>query len=306
VDLSDPAHHRGQVICHRGKAVEVEPLAKPGGKNLPCSFKPSLGTLVCGDRVIYRDAGRSPLIVAIEPRDNLLQRRDGFGQIKAVAANVTQLVICLAVEPEPNRFLLDQFLLSAEQQSLKPLILLNKIDLLEDFDDADDPFELRRVYQPLGYEVLPCSIHQPQRIEQLKQRLAGETSVIAGVSGVGKSALSQAILPQQEIRVGEISAYNREGRHTTRSSRLYHLPGGGDLIDTPGVRGFNPVLDNARPLADGFVEIRDAAQYCRFANCRHVNEPGCAVRKAVEEGKIDPQRHAHYLKLLSAGQESIF
>lgn len=297
VDLSDPANHRGRIISHRGKAVEVEPLDQPSD-NLQCSFKPSLGSLVCGDRVIYRDEGRSPLIVALLPRDNLLQRQDGFGHVKAVAANVTQLIVCLAVEPEPNRFLLDQYLLSAEQQGLKARILLNKIDLLPDFRDGDDPFELRRAYDPLGYEVLPCSIHQPERIVQLKQRLKNETSVISGVSGVGKSALTKAILPEIDIRIGEISEYNREGRHTTRSSRLYHLPDGGELIDTPGVRGFRPVLDPALPLGDGFPEIRAAAQHCRFANCRHVNEPGCAVRAAVEAGKIDPLRYEHYQKLL--------
>ncbi len=300
VDASDPANHRGRVISHRGKAVEVEPMDVPGD-NLQCSFKPSLGSLVCGDRVIYRDDGRSPLVIARLPRDNLLQRQDGFGHVRAIAANVTQLIVCLAVEPEPNRFLLDQYLLSAEQQGLKVLILLNKIDLLPDFQEGDDPFGLRRVYEPLGYELLPCSIHQPDRIARLKQHLSDETSVISGVSGVGKSALTKAILPQIDIRIGEISASNREGRHTTRSSRLYHLPDGGELIDTPGVRGFTPVLDSRLPLGDGFPEIRSAARHCRFANCRHINEPGCAVRAAVATGEIDPLRYQHYCKLLEAG-----
>jgi ribosome biogenesis GTPase len=297
IDPDDPSNHRGLVISHRGKAIEVEPL-DTRGDNIACGFKPSLGAIVCGDRVIYRDAGRGPLIVAIQPRKNLLQRMDGFGHVKAVAANVTQLVVCLAVEPEPNLFLLDQYLLSAEQQGLRALILLNKTDLLDARDD--DPFSLRAIYEPLGYEVLHSSIGDPASIRRLLERLKGQTSVISGVSGVGKSSLTKAILPEIEIRIAEISEYNREGRHTTRSSRLYHLPGGGDLIDTPGVRGFNPVLDHNQPLADGFREIRDAAQHCRFANCRHVNEPGCAVRTAVDAGRIHPARYAHYLKLLES------
>jgi len=297
VDPNAPHHHEGRVISHRGKAVEVEPLDRPDD-HLQCGFKANLGLIVCGDRVTYRDDGRTPLIVAIQPRRNLLQRRDGFGHIKAVAANVSQLVICLAVRPEPNLYLLDQYLVSAEQQGLQALILLNKIDLLE--TPTEDPFSLRAIYRPLGYPVLHSSIGDADSIEALKRHLAGQVSVISGVSGVGKSSLTRAILPGIDIRIGEISEFNQEGRHTTRSSRLYHLPGGGDLIDTPGVRGFNPVLDPQQSLADGFREIRDAAQHCRFANCHHVNEPGCAVRAAVEAGSIHTDRYAHYLKLLDA------
>ncbi len=297
IDPNDPANHAGLVISHRGKAVEVEPL-DPSGDNIQCGFKPSLGVIVCGDRVIYRDDGRGPLIVAVQPRDNLLQRMDGFGHVKAVAANVTQLVVCLAVEPAPNLFLLDQYLVSAEQQGLQALILLNKIDLLESAEE--DPFELKAIYRPLGYRVLLSSIEDPASIRALREELKGHTCVISGVSGVGKSSLTKAILPDIDIRIAEISEFNKEGRHTTRSSRLYHLPDGGDLIDTPGVRGFNPVLDPKQPLSDGFREIRDQAQHCRFANCRHVNEPCCAVRDAVERGEIRHSRYAHYLKLLES------
>ncbi len=299
IDLDDPANHPGLVISHRGKAVEVEPLDPPVN-NIQCGFKANLGLIVCGDRIIYLqdpgNPGKAPLIVAVQPRRNLLQRQDGFGHVKAVAANVTQLVVCLAVEPEPNRFLLDQYLLSAEQQGLDALILLNKIDLLP--APEGDPFGLRAVYEPLGYPVLHSSIRDADSIAALLARLKGHTSVISGVSGVGKSSLTKAILPDIDIRIGEISEFNKEGRHTTRSSRLYHLPGGGDLIDTPGVRGFNPVLDRAQPLADGFREIRDLALHCRFANCRHLNEPGCAVRAAVDRGEIAASRYESYRKLL--------
>ncbi len=295
IDPNDPANRAGLVISHRGKAVEVEPLDPPGD-NIQCGFKPSLGVIVCGDRAIYRDDGRGPLIVALQPRDNLLQRMDGFGHIKAVAANVTQLVVCLALEPAPNRFLLDQYLVSAEQQGLQALILLNKIDLLQSAEA--DPFELKAIYRPLGYRVLHSSIEDPASIRALREQLQGHTSVISGVSGVGKSSLTKAILPDIDIRIAEISDFNKEGRHTTRSSRLYHLPDGGDLIDTPGVRGFNPVLDPKQPLSDGFHEIRDLSQHCRFANCRHVNEPGCAVRASVETGEIAASRYRSYRKLL--------
>ena len=295
VDIDDINNHRGIVISHRGGEVEVE---TEQGQALFCHIRSNLGTIVCGDRVIYREEDGKPAIIAILPRDNLLQRLDGFGQNKSVAANVTQLLICLAVEPEPNRFLLDQYLLSAEQQGLETLIILNKIDLYQ--GSGADPFELRAVYQAQGYAVLHTSIKQNHNVDLLQQACIDQVNVISGVSGVGKSSLTKAILPDIEIPIGEISEVNREGRHTTRASRLYHLPLGGELIDTPGVRGFNPLIDNGTDIAHGFREIRREAQACRFSNCRHLNEPGCAVLAAVADATIDGNRYNSYLKLMQA------
>ena len=299
VDLNDPNNFQGLVISHRGGEIEVEPAA--AGDNLFCKMRSNLGAIVCGDRVAYQQQNNDPSIIAILPRDNLLQRLDGFGHIKAVAANVTQILICLSIEPAPNLFLLDQFLLSAEQQRIQPLIVLNKIDLKAAGDD--DPFELQKIYHPIGYEVLHTSIKNHQHIDTLQQHCIGQVNVISGVSGVGKSSITQAILPQTDIPIGEISEVNREGKHTTRTSRLYHLPLGGDLIDTPGVRGFNPVLDPLQPIAAGFREINEAAQSCRFSNCRHTHEPGCAVLAAVQSGEIFAGRYENYLKLLQDSEK---
>ena len=291
VDLNDSNNHHGLVISHRGGEVEVEDA---GGATIFCHLRANLGAIVSGDRIIYREQDGHPTIVAIQPRDNLLRRQDGFGQTKNVAANVSQLLICLAVEPEPNRFLLDQYLLSAEQQHIQALIILNKIDLLE--GNVEDPFRLKAIYESLGYPVLHTSIERQLHIDRLQQACVGHVNVISGVSGVGKSSLTKAILPEIDIPIGAISEVNREGRHTTRTSRLYHLPMGGDLIDTPGVRGFNPVIDDGINIAEGFREIRQTAQDCRFSNCRHQREPGCAVLGAVERGAIDSGRYDSYLK----------
>ncbi len=296
VDVNDEHNHPGLVISHRGGEVEVEALDSTE-PNLQCNLRANLGSIVCGDRVIYQQTEQEAIIIALQPRDNLLQRVDGFGQVKAVAANVSQLIICLSIEPQPNLFLLDQYLLSAEQQDVEALIVLNKIDLLDDQDS--DPFDLLRIYQPLGYQILYTSIKQHYHIDQLQQHCRGHINVISGVSGVGKSSLTQAILPAEDIRIGEISEASKEGRHTTRTSRLYHLPLGGDLIDTPGVRGFNPLVDPGLSIAAGFREISAAAQACKFSNCKHVNEPKCAVISAVEAGEIDPGRYQNYLKLLA-------
>jgi ribosome biogenesis GTPase len=133
---------------------------------------------------------------------------------------------------------------------------------------------------------------------EFKSLLPGHISVLGGVSGVGKSSLTKWLLPDTEIKIAQISEANEEGRHTTRASRLYHLPMGGDLIDTPGVRGFNPFIDTERPLAQGFREIHENSERCRFHNCLHLNEPKCAVIEAVGEGRIAASRYQNYLKLL--------
>jgi len=300
VDLNDENNHQGLVISHHGGEVEVEP-ADPGSENIHCKIRTNLGTIVCGDQVVYQKQQNGLSIIAILPRSNLLQRLDGFGQVKAVAANVTQLLICLSIEPEPNLFLLDQFLLSAEQQNINALIVLNKIDLKNPEDP--DPYNLQQIYQPLGYEIIPSSIIKNKNIDALQQHCIDHVNVISGVSGVGKSSITKAILPQTDIPIGEISLVNREGKHTTRTSRLYHLPLGGQLIDTPGVRGFNPVFDPHLPIATGFREINAAAQNCRFSNCRHINEPGCAVMQAVTSSEINAGRYENYLKLLQESQK---
>jgi ribosome biogenesis GTPase len=150
----------------------------------------------------------------------------------------------------------------------------------------------------MGYPLLHASVKTHAGLDHLREVCEQQVNVISGVSGVGKSSLTKALLPDIDIRIGEISEASGEGRHTTRTSRLYHLPCGGDLIDTPGVRGFNPVIDPKQTLADGFRDLRELAQSCRFANCRHVNEPHCAVRDAASAGLLATSRYEHYLKMI--------
>ena len=279
------SHHGGQILVELGSATIIE-----------CKVKSNLGTIVCGDRVAIEITEQEQhRIVGILPRDNLLRRVDGFGQVRAVAANISQLFVCLAISPEPNLFLLDQYLLSAEQQDIEACILLNKIDLAA---GILDPFGLQKIYRPLGYEILETSVESGAGMERFRRLLQSQVSVLSGVSGVGKSSLTSWLLPREKIKIAEISTANEEGRHTTRASRLYHLPGGGDLIDTPGVRGFSPFVDSDEPLAVGFREIDRLAQACRFHNCLHRNEPRCAVIDAVESGEIAQSRYQNYLKML--------
>lgn len=298
LDVNDENLAQGLVISHHGGEVEIEPLDTDRSQpdNLHCSLRTNLGPVVCGDHVLYQDAAPTPAVVSILPRANLLRRQDGFGQVKAVAANVSQILVCMAIEPEPNLYLLDQYLVSARQQDIDATIVLNKMDLWQ--SDSPDPFDLEKIYGKIGYRVLHTSIVDGLNVAQLQQCCVGKVNVISGVSGVGKSSLTKAILPQLDIRIREISQANREGRHTTRTSRLYHLPLGGDLIDTPGVRGFRPVLDPDRPVASGFRELDAMSAHCRFHNCRHVNEPGCAIAAAIVSGEMASSRYDSYLKML--------
>ena len=291
-DSASAEHQHGTVVSHQGGRILVE---FESGISVDCKIKSNLGAIVCGDRVaIETIASQEHRVLAILSRDNLLQRIDGFGQVRAVAANIDQLFVCLAVSPEPNLFLLDQYLLSAEQQDIEACILLNKIDLLS---GANDPFELKSIYEPLGYKLVTTSVKTGQGMEDFTALLPGHVSVLSGVSGVGKSSLTKWLLPDAEIKIASISETNEEGRHTTRASRLYHLPPGGDLIDTPGIRGFNPFVDKDRLLANGFREISEYAVNCRFHNCLHLDEPKCAVTEAVERGQIANSRYLNYVKM---------
>ena len=290
---------RGTVISHQGGRilVELEP-----GSIVDCKIKSNLGSIVCGDRVAL-EAGRNNEFraMAVLDRNNLLQRIDGFGQVRAVAANISQLIVCLSVNPEPNLLLLDQYLLSAEQQNIDVTIVINKIDLLE---TRSNPFHIDSIYTPLDYPVVATSVTTGEGMSELQQLLRDELSVLSGVSGVGKSSLTSWLLPGEPIKIADISTANDEGRHTTRTSRLYHLPNGGKLIDTPGVRGFSPFIDSERPLAHGFREILQHSADCRFHNCLHLDEPDCAIADAVACGDIAASRYENYLKMLEQTRQA--
>ncbi len=294
ISANDENHIEGLVISHHGGKIIVETTDM---RSIECRVRSNLGTIVCGDRVTCENtAANEYRVVAIRPRHNFLQRLDGFGQPKSVAANISQLLICLAVIPEPNLFLLDQYLVSAEQQDINAVIILNKIDLLT--EQEEDSFCLESIYTPLGYAVLSISVKSGYGMNRLASVFDNNSSVLSGVSGVGKSSITQALLPDEDIKIADISEANEEGRHTTRTSRLYHLENNGQLIDTPGIRGFNPLLDRNKPLGDGFREIHHFAADCRFNNCRHLNEPECAVRSAVTRSEIADSRYQNYLKML--------
>jgi len=260
--------------------------------------------VVCGDRVRWEPAaaeGASGLVVGVEPRRSELARISQSGTPEVIVANLDQMVAVLAPRPAPDFALCDRYLAGAEWAGLDAAVALNKADLAEAHQGSIES-ELD-TYRQLGYPVVLTSKKLEQGAAGLRALLRDRVSVLVGQSGVGKSSLINLLVPGVEAEVQEISRASEEGRHTTTASALYHLPGGGDLMDSPGVRDYAPPLPAARDVASGFRELAAAAPGCRFPDCRHTGEPGCAVEVLVESGRISRRRLASYRRLLRLATE---
>lgn len=253
--------------------------------------------LAVGDRVtIAGDDTGATVITGILPRTSQLSRRSPSGAIgeRIVAANIDQVVVVFAmVQPEPNEAMLDRFLVIAEANDLAARIVINKIDLASR-EAAVARFEC---YARIGYPVHYTSRITGAGLDELHDALHGRTSVLSGPSGVGKSSLMNAMYPGIDLRVGEISESVNKGRHTTVGALMHPLPDGGFLVDTPGLRELGLWGLPAAALDQCFPEFRDALGSCRFADCRHLSEPECAVRAAVASGRIALTRYQSYVKL---------
>ncbi|MDX1367235.1 small ribosomal subunit biogenesis GTPase RsgA [Pseudomonas sp.] len=295
----------GLVIAHFGVQVEVE--AQDGelaGQVFRCHLRANLPAMVTGDRVVWRAGNQGiGVIVAQLPRKTELCRPDTRGQLKPVAANVDLIVIVFAPLPEPHANLIDRYLVAAEHAGIRPLLLLNKADLIDE-QNAVALNVLLGVYRQLGYPVQEVSAHQGDGMEQLKQQLDGHVSVFVGQSGVGKSSLVNSLLPGVDTRVGPLSELTGKGTHTTTTARLFHFPGGGELVDSPGIREFGLVHVSRADVEAGFIEFNELIGQCRFRDCKHDREPGCALLKALEDGRIQPQRMASYRHILASLPEA--
>ena len=285
----------GLVIVNYGKSLLVEDAA--GALNR-CVARRSLGAIVCGDRVSWQSSGElEGVITAMAPRRNILTRADGADRQRPLAANIDQIIIVAAPEPAPEPFLIDKYTVAAELAETKPVLVINTADLL----DAAARSELKSTladYVNAGYPVIYTSARENTGLEQLADRLTGKASILVGQSGVGKSSLIKRLLPELDIAIGRLSAASGQGRHTTTTTTLYHLPHGGDLIDSPGVRDFRLGQVDADALAAGFREFCPHLGHCRFNNCRHVSEPDCAIIAAATQGEISARRLDSYRRLL--------
>lgn len=278
----------GQVIASHGRSFRVE-LAD--GAVLEASVRGKRTDIACGDQVSARRLNAEQAVIeTIQPRRSLLYRQDDW-RTKLVAANVTQVVIVLAAFPSFSEDFLGRCLLACEAEHIEPLILLNKNDLPQ----AEAARNTLQLYRQLGYRQLELSALQS--IEPLRPYLHGHTTVLIGQSGMGKSTIINALLPDANVRTGDISTALDSGKHTTTHATLYHLDDDSDIIDSPGMQEFGLKQIAAAGLAAHFPEMRPLLGGCRFANCRHLSEPNCAIKAAVATQQIGERRYALYSRI---------
>ncbi|MBK8102317.1 MAG: small ribosomal subunit biogenesis GTPase RsgA [Cellvibrionales bacterium] len=290
------------IVAHYGRQVDVETL-DDAPRSLRCFLRTNMEALVTGDRVIAKlptpdSEIAQGVVVASSARRSLLSRPDSRGLLRPIAANIDVMLVTIAPAPEPFPFLVDRYLVAAHLYGIAAAIVCNKTDLLNDENRAVLD-RMLHVYQQIGYSVFSVSTQQEKSLHALRQFLQSKTSVIVGQSGVGKSSLIHALLPDTEIAIGELSAGVEKGKHTTTTARLYHLPEGGDLIDSPGIRELTLPAIPAPDLLSHFSDLQQHAHGCRFRDCQHEHEPDCAVLAAEQSGKIFPERLASYRHILT-------
>jgi len=292
-----PASEAATVVATYGRRIDLRLAA---GTRVSARIKGRRLTPVCGDRVTAQPLEREVdwLVVDIERRDNELIRTDARGRAETLAANLSMVCAVAAAIPEPDWFILDRYLAAAELMGAAAVVVFNKIDLTDQAPAA------LQTYADIGYRCIATSHLSGEGIAALQATIARQTAILVGQSGVGKSSLINTLRGNDgdrgntALRTGAISDKSGEGRHTTVNSSLIELPTGGAVIDSPGVRDFAPAIDSEQRVVAGFKEIEACGQHCRYANCRHLHEPKCAVKEAVQRGDISARRYESYRRLL--------
>ena len=289
-ELDDGDAQTGLVITRYGQRLLVE---AESGEMFQCTGRRNIELSVAGDQVIYQttDNGEG-VVTALLARENSLVRSQ-----KLIAANIDELWLVVAIEPHYQFELIDRYLVVAENANLPINIVVNKIELSSDIDKVKRDFSM---YESAGYNVSYLSVKEQLNVAEFKDQLNNKTHIFLGQSGVGKSSLINELIPDLNLRVNEISTKSKLGKHTTTNTTLYHIPSGGDLIDSPGVREFQ--LDDLtnQEILSGFREFKPFIGLCKFRNCAHINEPKCAIKDGVESGDINAKRYYNYLNLINA------
>jgi len=303
-----PKLYTGTVIKSTGSWYEVKDTS---GQRLDCRIRgkfrikgiKTTNPVAVGDMVdYYMEEGKDTgVIVDIHPRKNYLLRRsiNLSKQYQILAANIDQVLVTVTLtQPETTTVFIDRILVTAEAYNIPAVILINKKDLLDTPELQSQKEELKAIYEKAGYPVLEVSAKTGENIDLLKALLKDKTSMFTGHSGSGKSSLINAVDPHLNLKIGEISQVHQQGKHTTTFAQMYDFAFGGHIIDTPGIRGFGVVDMEPRELDHYFPEIFRYKADCKFNDCTHRNEPGCAVIPALETGEIPLSRYYSYLHLL--------
>lgn len=282
----------GIVIARYAKHAQIQTT---DARRIRCSIRPNIDSLVAGDYIVWQAEGdHQGVVISRYPRHSVLGRPNKRGEVKAVAANITQVMIVIAIKPAITWPLLDSYLVLSEHLNVQACIVLNKVDLpCQTLRD-----QLIQEYQSIGYPIIFTSEADKNSTHYLKKQLDNQVSVFVGQSGVGKSSLIARILPDElNIQTAALSENSELGCHTTSNSYFYYLPTGGAIIDSPGVREFGLWNMSADLIAKGYREFSPFLSHCKFRNCNHINAPGCALKSAVSDGLISKKRYESFLKV---------
>ncbi|MGJ8693223.1 MAG: small ribosomal subunit biogenesis GTPase RsgA [Thalassotalea sp.] len=296
----------GVVISRFGQHADVE---NTDGEVFRCNLRRSITSLVCGDKVIWRQGKEtehsiSGVIEAVHERSSVLSRPDVYDGLKPIAANIDQIFIISSVLPAFNSDIIDRYLVASKQTNITPIIVLNKIDLLDELNQSAIEERLD-IYRAIGYKVLYASSQSQDGMTELTEQLKDKTSIFVGQSGVGKSTLVNSLMPELAIHTKMVSENSGLGQHTTTVATLYHFQVGGNLIDSPGIREFGLWHLSPAQVSHGFIEFSDYLGTCKFRDCKHKTDPGCALVAAAEKGEIHPQRLESFQRILESINENL-
>ncbi len=306
------------VVKNTGSAYLVAPSIAEADKAIPARIKGNFrikgirttNPVAVGDNVELSEPGPDGVcyIKAITPRRNYIIRRASnlSKESHIIASNIDQacLIVSLA-EPATSTTFIDRFLATAEAYRVPAVIVINKTDILLSEPDGRELLDaIEYLYRSIGYKVVECSAATGSGIDRLRELLAGKISLLSGNSGVGKTSLINRLIPGLDLRTAAISSTHHTGMHTTTFSEMFPLPGGGAIIDTPGVKGFGTIDFEPAEVGHFFPEIFEVSKDCRYGDCTHTHEPGCAVIEAVADSRISQSRYASYLSILDETRDS--
>jgi len=297
-EQASPDTQHARVVESFGRRVLTETAA---GERLPAELFGKRLACVCGDEVTIRlpagHSGDAARVIAVAPRRSLFARTDSRGRTEPLAANLSLLAVIIAPKPVPDPYIADRYLAGAALAGIRGMVIINKCEL----DTAAAPAFQAMIaqYRNAGHPVLELSAARAQGIDALRACIQGETAMLVGQSGVGKTTLTNHLAPQSTRAIRTISETTGEGRHTSVSTALFRVPGGGELIDSPGVRDYAPPMIEDAMVQVGWPEILALAPQCRFNDCLHLREPGCAVTAALSAGRLPARRYESYKRLLN-------